>query len=119
MELAKATSKDLGAIKLGNCSAVQGFCKAAQKEQIQNVYFLVDGDNQNTPQDLKDVSNFIHLKKYCIQNYFLDISILSEISNPKIDEAGIKQKIRESITSLNSDSKILVFKKLAELKDIF
>ena len=45
LELAKATSKDLGAIKLGNCSAVQGFCKAAQKEQIQNVYFLVDGDN--------------------------------------------------------------------------
>ena len=48
----------------------------------------------------------------------MDISILSEISNPKIDEAGIKQKIRESITSLNSDSKILVFKKLAELNEI-
>lgn len=117
-ELAKATSKDLGAIKLGNCSAVQSFCKAAQKEKIQNAYFLVDGDNQNPPQDLKDVSNFIHLKKYCIQNYFLDTSILSEISNPKIDEKQIKQKIKESITSLNSDSKILVFKKLAELAEI-
>lgn len=117
-ELAKATSKDLGAIKLGNCSAVQSFCKASQKEQIQNAYFLVDGDNQNPPQDLKDVSNFIHLKKYCIQNYFLDTSILSEISNPQIDETQIKQKIKESIASLNSDKNMIVFKKLAEIADI-
>lgn len=117
-ELAKATDKDFGAIKLGNCSAVESFCRAAQKEKINNAFFLVDGDNQNPPKDLKDVSDFIHLKKYCIQNYFLETSILSEISTSQIDETQIKQKIKESIAELNSDSKILVFKKMAELTDI-
>ncbi len=117
-ELAKATGKDFGVVKLGNCSAVQSFCKAAQKEKIQNALFLVDGDNQNPPQDLKDVSTFIHLKKYCIQNYFLDTFILSEISDPKNNETQIKQTIKDCIIFLNSDNKILVFKKLAEVAEI-
>lgn len=115
-ELSKVTEKDLGAIKLGGSSAVCSFCRAAEAGNIQNAYFLVDGDNQGAPKDLKNNSNYIHLQKYCIQNYLLDTSILSEIS--KIDCSQIKQKIKKCITDLSCDSKTLVFKKLAEVTEI-
>jgi ABC-type methionine transport system ATPase subunit len=61
-----------------NCENVKNISRAFKDRQIDNVYFLIDGDNKPlTSQDKQDLhKNTIQLEKYCIENYLLDPSIL-------------------------------------------
>ena len=44
----------------------------------KNAYFMIDGDNQ--PNEFKSESHFIHLDKYCLENYFLDPRIIARVA---------------------------------------
>jgi predicted ATPase len=89
------------------------------EEDWINAYFLRDGDNE---QDNNKKLNFIKLKKYSIESYFLNLDILSELLNR--DKQKIKNLILDSIkinkTKISCKTKnALFFEKLIEdMKDI-
>lgn len=66
-----------------------------------NSYFLIDGNNRGNP--FPDKDQFIHLEKYCIENYLLNFKIAAKVTNKTTDE--IKQAILNSIK--NNRDKIL------------
>jgi energy-coupling factor transporter ATP-binding protein EcfA2 len=60
-------------------------------EGTQSV-FIEDGDNEGAP---FSAENFIHLDKYCLENYLIDFQILGELSKKSV--ADIQEMLRESI----------------------
>jgi len=79
----------------------------------ENLYFLRDGDNEE-PEFSKE--NFIHLQKYCIENYlFATIQVLSQ--SLKKSEDDIKGKILSCLKNINIDRNRRVFKELAVKSD--
>jgi len=111
--LADVLNKNIEIIKLGNSSNIKSFCRLSKTQSMKNVYFLIDGDNQGVDKDLKEEESLIHLKKYCIENYFLDPKILSEISKNSLTEEQAREKINFCIKGMK-DNKFLAFTKLAE-----
>ena len=68
--------------------------------KIDNAYFVIDNDNRKIT-NFSDYLNLIQLDKYCIENYFLDESILADIDK-RIDKTKpIKNLIKESISQVN------------------
>lgn len=59
-----------------------------------NTYYLRDGDNKTLDKS-KYHKNFIHLEKYCIENYLLNEGILEKINNTKND-ISILDSIKET-----------------------
>ena len=57
----------------GHSSNVKTLFKHAEQEGWKQTYFLVDGDNEGNP--FPGRRHFIHLEKYCIENYLLDTAI--------------------------------------------
>lgn len=77
--IAKSLGKELQTNVLGNSSQVEAFFKSVKANgMIANAYFLIDGDNR--ARQYPKEPNFIHLEKYCIENYLLDFEICAEIS---------------------------------------
>jgi len=108
--------------KVLNCDVVFEPCKSSSNvrrlyelSEIQggwhNCYFLEDGDNENNPYPNKP--NFIHLDKYCIENYLLDFETMAIISNKETLDL---QKI---ILDIIIDKKDLLLKKNKNLDFLF
>ncbi len=109
-KLINKLSKDVGVIQLGDRSHVEGFCKATKQDPQKRVLFLVDGDNQNSSQDLQEDSRFIHLNKYSIENYLLDFKVLAGMLNS--DENAARQLICDKIRDVQQGADNLVYKRL-------
>lgn len=97
-EVVKVISNYLGVDVLitecGNCSNVRSLYRYSKLDSgWNNSYFIEDGDNQGSP--YSDDHSFIHLGKYCIENYLLDSDIAGAISSRKGDD--IKKLIVESV----------------------
>lgn len=81
-------------VQAGNSSNVKSLFKLSKQEGgWLNSFFLVDGDNQGN--QFSTESSFIHLEKYCIENYLLHISTLSGLFSKSEDE--IKQELVDII----------------------
>lgn len=102
--LAEILESEITAVTSGNSFNVKSMYKLSLEEGgWKNCYFMIDGDNQGNP--FPGVEAFIHLDKYCIENYALNISSIAEAF--EISEQDTKEKILSSIL----DSKHEIFKK--------
>ncbi len=104
-KIADIQGASIEVVKLTNSVNVKQQSKAFKNLSIGNVFFLIDNDNSKLlPGELTEHhSGFIQLEKYCIENYFLNRDILSEIdcNNPKKD---IAQEIFQSIKEVNQQN---------------
>lgn len=106
--LAKILNKEIEIIVCRNKANVKTMFELLKGSRPENVYFLVDGDNERA--GIVDAS-YIALQKYCIENYLLDSLLLSKIFSKTEEE--IKTEIINYVKGLN-EAKLLVFKKLAD-----
>jgi predicted ATPase len=95
---------------------VQNLCRYLTSEGYKYAYFVADSDNQGVPKELEKNSQYIQLRKYCIENYFLNYFILAKVANKT--EKEIKNIIREAIKNSPEDQHTKSFKKLAEISDV-
>ena len=78
----------------GNAPNVRSLYKRSESDGgWPGAFFLEDGDNQGSPFPGK--SDFIHLEKYSIQNYMLDLPTASEVTGKA--ESGLLQIIFEEV----------------------
>ncbi|MEI7425941.1 MAG: AAA family ATPase [Candidatus Moraniibacteriota bacterium] len=86
----------------GGCEKVKDISKAFKSLNVNNVYFLIDGDNKPLESDQKKLlhKNTIQLKKYCIENYLLDMGILNLYKAQDWDAS-----IKANINSINVATK--------------
>lgn len=97
-EVANCLKKNVLTLEAGNSSNVKSFFALAKSQgKLANAYFLVDGDNQGIDKNFANEPNFIHLEKYCIENYFLDFDICSAIT--KKSNRRVKKALLQTITS--------------------
>jgi len=107
-EIANVLDKDLEVIVCGNKAAVKTMFEMLKNSTPGKAYFLIDGDNEG----VKIIDDrFVHLQKYCIENYLFDPYILSKIFS--IDENDVRQKIIECVKELTHQN-LLVYRKVAE-----
>lgn len=110
--LAQKAKVDIYTSACGNSSNVKSFYKLSEEVGgWGNSYFLIDGDNQGNP--FPNAKNFIHLDKYCIQNYFLDFQLASKVLKKTEDEVrqilfGAIIKNKERILGNNKYLEFLV-----------
>lgn len=91
----------------GSSSNIENLAKKNKDSTNMNTYYLHDGDNK-----ILDTSryhkNFIQLKKYCIENYFMDKSVLDliKISPESLSDDyifdSIKETKRDTFTTISS-----------------
>lgn len=83
-EISNCFDKDISVVQAGNSSTVKSFFRLAKSQgELDFTYFVVDGDNQNLSKEFTQESHFIHLDKYCIENYLLDFKVCKSISGNK------------------------------------
>ncbi len=109
-------SKDFSIFVVNGRPNVQNLCRYLTNEGYKNAYFLADGDNQGIPKELEKNNQYIQLKKYSIENYFLNFTILAKTTNKT--EEDIKNAIKEAIKTSPEDQHTKSFKSLAEVSDI-
>ncbi|MHC4662225.1 MAG: AAA family ATPase [Planctomycetota bacterium] len=94
--LAEQLETEILVSQCGNSGNVRSLYRLSKKEGgWQNCYFVVDGDNEGNPHP--NEQSFIHLEKYCIENYLFDIDLASKISGKSEEE--VKKAISDSITA--------------------
>lgn len=113
LNLAKVLAKEVEIIVCRNKANVKTMFELLKSSRPDNVYFLVDGDNEGA--GIVD-ANFVSLQKYCIENYLLDSLLLSKIFSKTEDE--IKTEIVNYVKDLNQ-AKLVVFKKLGDFVSPF
>ncbi|PIQ68966.1 MAG: hypothetical protein COV91_01420 [Candidatus Taylorbacteria bacterium CG11_big_fil_rev_8_21_14_0_20_46_11] len=85
----------------GGCEFVKSFSKAFKNIPVENVYFLIDGDNKPlTSSEKSEYKNLIQLEKYCVENYLLHPEILKLYEDVDWDS-----KIKELINSIEAKTK--------------
>lgn len=95
-EIARTLGTQVPISECGNSTNVKSLYKLSKSEGGWNdATFLVDGDNEGNP--FIGESQFIHLDKYCIENYLLDLDIASRVTEKTAEE--IKQIIFECIVA--------------------
>ena len=83
-EIRKALSADILISPCGNRSNLRSLYRLSQVEDgWPDSYFIEDGDNEGS--SITD-DHFVHLDKYCIENYLLDPSIASRVTGKAEDE---------------------------------
>jgi predicted ATPase len=76
---------EVNCIKCGNSQNVKTLFKQSKIiGEWGSAIFLVDGDNQGN--EFPGERNFIHLDNYCLENYFLNKSVLSKLLNKTEEE---------------------------------
>lgn len=113
--LRTSVNKSLEIKKLNGCSEVKKYSEVFKNLGVDNAYFLIDGDNDEVlATDLSTkYCNLIQLKKYCIENYFLDETVLASIDKRTDKSKTIKSLLEEAIKKVNKP-KFKSFKKLIE-----
>ena len=72
---------------------------------LNNVYFLIDGDNKQQIYPAED--KFIHLEKYCIENYLINFEVCALLASQTVDE--IKALFLKLIQKeVNANGKIFI-----------
>ena len=104
--------KDIVISPTGNKVNVRNICRYSTKEGLKNAYFLVDGDNEGVGDEFQNNNQYIQLQKYCIENYFLNYTILASIANKS--EQDIRDIVQNEIKIAQENKHTKVFKKLAE-----
>jgi hypothetical protein len=94
----KAIAKQEGAkvrvVVSGNVPNVRSLYKRSKEDGgWQDAYFLEDGDNQGSP--FPGEPDFIHLDKYCIENYLLDLSTAAQVTGRS--EADLQKIIFDQV----------------------
>lgn len=103
-EVAKQLKKDVIVTPLSESGIVKiMFRYSKSRGGWPNCYFMIDGDNQGNP--FKGEPNFIHLEKYCVENYLLDFDICSAISGKSV------RQIRKAIIDLLKENRRIIFEK--------
>jgi ABC-type lipoprotein export system ATPase subunit len=97
------TGKSVETTVLNGRAEVLKICKAMKELNVENVVFLIDNDNQPV-KDPALYRNLIRLEKYCVENYFLEASILEKIDKRPNKQKNIEQCIRESISQVNKQN---------------
>ncbi|MBN4081163.1 AAA family ATPase [Caldithrix abyssi] len=108
IEIIQAIANQLGVeviiSECGNSPNVRSLFRFSKLEAgWENSYFIEDGDNQGSP--FPDDPNFIHLDKYCMENYLLNSQVAGNVCS--LPEDQIKQFIVQSVL----DNKQHIFKK--------
>lgn len=114
--LSKSFSKEIFVFPVGNKENVKNLCRYFTNQEVVKAFFLVDGDNEGIGEEFKNNKNYIQLKKYCIENYFLNIPILAKITGKTKKE--VKNLIKNAIINAPENKHTKVFKKLAETTEI-
>jgi predicted ATPase len=95
--IAGSTNVEVLVSTVGNSSNVISLFRLSKSESSwSDCYFLIDGDNQGNP--YPGESSFIHLDKYCMENYLLDFQVCAAISNKTVSEirSGILNAIKDN-----------------------
>lgn len=88
----------------GNSANVKSLFKLSKSDRgWKDAFFLVDGDNEGNP--FPGEPQFIHLDKYCIENYLIDFDTAARITGKT--EREIQQVIFDSIV----ENRNLILKK--------
>ncbi|MFO7889764.1 MAG: AAA family ATPase [bacterium] len=88
--------------KAGNSPNVKSLFRLSKAEGgWANSFFVIDGDNQGNP--YPNENDFIHLEKYCLENYLLNIKLL--MTSEKKKKGEIQEIILDAIK--NNKAKIL------------
>ena len=91
-QLSRALGADILISQCGNKSNVRSLYKFSQMDNWPDSYFIEDGDNEGSP---FDDPHFIHLDKYCIECYLLNVGVAAAVTGCTEDE--IRQAIFDSI----------------------
>jgi len=92
--IAKVLNSDVTCESCGSCSNVRSLYKLSQLQGgWANCFFVEDGDNEGSP--YPGVKQFIHLDKYCIENYLLDIGTAAKVV--KKTEETVKNALLDAI----------------------
>ncbi len=91
--LASALGCEITSNICGNSNNVRSLYKLSLIQGWENCYFIIDGDNEGNP--FPGEKQFIHLGRYCIENYLLDISTAAKVT--KKSEEAVKNAIVSSI----------------------
>jgi energy-coupling factor transporter ATP-binding protein EcfA2 len=97
------------------CTNVVKLFRILRNEDIQNCAFLIDQDNKPVESELTDDRRFTQLKKYCIENYFFDVPLLSAIAQSTNPSINIEELIKASIKACNKQPSFKVFHELIDL----
>ncbi len=92
---------DVDIIPLGNKDSVKSMYKTSKANpgEWDQALFLIDGDNEGNP--FPGENQFIHLSKYCIENYLFDIPTMVLVLNKT--EGEIKSVILQAIKFKKTD----------------
>ena len=103
-QIADTLDKEIIISEAGNSPNVKSIYSLSKKEGgWEKAYFVVDGDNMGNP--FPNETNFIHLNKYCIENYLLSFTTLQSMFNKTENE------IKEIILSTIKEKKENILKK--------
>jgi predicted ATPase len=109
-EMAKQANVEILVSVAGNSENVKSLFKLSKNEgKWPNSYFIIDGDNQGNP--FPNEINFVHLDKYCMQNYLLDFNVCAEISSKTPDEiqSGILKAIKNNQLAILNKNRFFYF----------
>ena len=102
--IADALEVEISVSKCGNSQNVRSFFVYSKRDGgWDNTFFVQDGDNMGNPHSGDET--FIHLDKYCMENYLIDPEIAGKITGKNESE------IREIIFSAIQQNKEQIFNK--------
>jgi len=104
--IAKVLKSEVACQICGSASNVRSMYKLSLSQgEWAKCFFVEDGDNEGSP--YPDVKQFIHLNKYCIENYLLDIGTATKVV--KQTEEAVKNALLNAIKK-NKDKIIRKYK---------
>jgi predicted ATPase len=102
--IADVLGADVSVSKCGNSANVRSLYRHSQRDNgWGNTFYLEDGDNEGNP--FPSDPNFVHLSKYCIENYLLDYHVASKITDKT------EQELRQIILAAIMANRTTIFRK--------
>lgn len=93
-QLAALLKVSINITPCGNKSNVRSLLRLSLKEgDWLQAYFMEDGDGEGNP--FPDIETFIHLDKYCAENYLCDFALAAQVL--EITEDEVQQKLWAAI----------------------
>lgn len=108
--IAATVGSQVSVVECGNAPNVRSLFRESKiAGGWANAHFLEDGDNENTP--FPGEPRFIHLPRYCIENFLLDFEIASSVTGKTEEELReiILQAIRAKRDRILGKTKFLDF----------
>lgn len=94
--IAKSLSVDVVVTTCGNSTNVKSMYRLSKADGgWRNCWFVVDGDNQGNSYPRE--AAFVHLDRYCIQNYCIDAETVGAVCSLSADQ--VKEKLLSAIVT--------------------